>query len=216
VVDDINKKIEKVKLPQGYYVKLGGQFENQQNATRMIGILSIFSMLSIFFLLYIHFRSTILSLQIMLNVPMALIGSIIAIFITEKVLSVATLVAFITLCGIASRNGIMMISHYLHLLKEEGEEFNEKMILRGTHERMIPVLMTAVPSIMAVIPLALAKGEPGKEILYPVGVVISGGVLSSTLLDLIVTPTIFYRFGKNAATKRLAYQNNKSAIKELQ
>src|SRR5690606_98324 len=119
VVNDINKKIESVKLPQGYYVKLGGQFENQQNATRMIGILSIFSLLSIFFLLYIHFRSTILSLQIMLNVPMALIGSIIAIFITERVLSVATLVAFITLCGIASRNGIMMISHYLHLLKEE-------------------------------------------------------------------------------------------------
>lgn len=215
VVDDINEKLKKVELPQGYYTKLGGQFESQQSASRMIAILSIFSMLAIFFLLYIHFRSSILSLQIMLNVPMALIGSIIAIFITERVLSVATLVAFITLCGIASRNGIMMISHYLHLMKEEGEEFSEKMVIRGTLERMIPVLMTAVPSILAVIPLVLSKGEPGKEILYPVGVVIIGGVLSSTLLDLVVTPTIFYHFGKKSSLKWLHHENNKHLNKEI-
>lgn len=215
VVDEINKKIAGVELPQGYYIKLGGQFESQQSASRMISILSIFSMLGIFFLLYIHFKSSILSLQVMLNVPMALIGSIVAIFITERVLSVATLVAFITLCGIASRNGIMMISHYLHLLKEEGEEFTEKMVIRGTVERMIPVLMTAVPSILAVIPLALSQGEPGKEILYPVGVVIIGGVLSSTLLDLIVTPTIFYHFGKKSSMKWLNHERNKHLNKEL-
>lgn len=215
VVSDINKKLKDVELPQGYYIKLGGQFESQQSASRMIGILSIFSILAIFFLLYIHFRSTILSLQIMLNVPMALIGSIVAIFITERVLSVATLVAFITLCGIASRNGIMMISHYLHLMKEEGEEFSQKMVIRGTLERMVPVLMTAVPSILAVIPLALSSGEPGKEILYPVGVVIIGGVLSSTLLDLVVTPTIFYHFGKKSSLKWLHHENNKHLNKEL-
>lgn len=215
VVKDINKKMEKIQLPQGYYVKLGGQFESQQSASRMIAVLSIFSLLGIFFLLYIHFRSSILSLQIMLNVPMALIGSIVAIFVTERVLSVATLVAFITLCGIASRNGIMMISHYLHLMKEEGEDFTEKMVIRGTIERMIPVLMTAVPSILAVIPLALSQGEPGKEILYPVGVVIIGGVLSSTLLDLVVTPTIFYHFGKKASLKWLNQENNQNSIKEL-
>lgn len=215
VVDDINKRLKQVELPQGYYTKLGGQFESQQSASRMIAILSIFSMLAIFFLLYIHFRSSILSLQIMLNVPMALIGSIVAIFMTERVLSVATLVAFITLCGIASRNGIMMISHYLHLMKEEGEEFSEKMVIRGTLERMIPVLMTAVPSILAVIPLVLSKGEPGKEILYPVGVVIIGGVLSSTLLDLVVTPTIFYHFGKKSSLKWLHHENNKHLNKEL-
>lgn len=215
VVNDINIKLRDVELPQGYYIKLGGQFESQQSASRMIGILSIFSMLAIFFLLYIHFRSTILSLQIMLNVPMALIGSIVAIFITERVLSVATLVAFITLCGIASRNGIMMISHYLHLMKEESEEFSEKMVIRGTLERMVPVLMTAVPSILAVIPLALSSGEPGKEILYPVGVVIIGGVLSSTLLDLVVTPTIFYHFGKKSSLKWLHHEKNKHLNKEL-
>lgn len=215
VVDDINKKLKQIELPQGYYTKLGGQFESQQSASRMIAILSIFSMLAIFFLLYVHFRSSILSLQIMLNVPMALIGSIVAVFLTERVLSVATLVAFITLCGIASRNGIMMISHYLHLMKEEGEEFSEKMVIRGTLERMIPVLMTAVPSILAVIPLVLSKGEPGKEILYPVGVVIIGGVLSSTLLDLVVTPTIFYHFGKKSSLKWLLHENNKHLNKEL-
>lgn len=215
VVNDIQKKIAGVKLPEGYYYKLGGQFESQQSASRMIAFLSLFSLLGIFLILYIHFKSTILSLQIMLNVPMALVGSIIAIFVTERVLSVATMVAFITLCGIASRNGIMMISHYLHLLKEEGEGFTEKMVIRGTLERMIPVLMTAVPSILAVIPLALSKGEPGKEILYPVGVVIIGGVLSSTLLDLVVTPTIFYNFGKKASQKWLDLEARKESTKEL-
>lgn len=208
VVKDINQNINKVKLPPGYYLKLGGQFEGQQRASRMIAILSVFSLLGIFLLLYVHFRSTILSLQIMLNVPMALIGSLVAVYLTERVLSVATLIAFITLCGIASRNGIMMVSHYLHLLKEEGEEFSEKMVIRGTLERLIPVLMTALPSILAVIPLVLAKGQPGKEILYPVGVVIIGGVISSTLLDLIVTPTIYYHFGKRPSLKWLAHQNN--------
>src|SRR5690606_28561855 len=104
-------------------------FESQQAASKMIAILSVFSFLGIFFLLYVHFRSWLLSLQVMLNVPMALIGSIIAVFVTERILSVATLIAFITLCGIASRNGLMMISHYLHLMKEEGEECTEKMVL---------------------------------------------------------------------------------------
>lgn len=215
VVEDIKARVDQLDLPPGYYVKLGGQFESQQSATKMIAILSIFSVLGIFFILYAHFRSSMLSLQIMLNIPMALIGSIIAIYLTERVLSVATLVAFITLCGIASRNGIMMISHYLHLIKEEGEAFSEAMVVRGTLERMIPVLMTAVPSILAVIPLALSQGEPGKEILYPVGVVIIGGVLSSTLLDLVVTPAIFYRFGKSASAQWLAHSSTKDLLKEL-
>ena len=128
----------------------------------------------------------------------------VAIFITEKVLSIATLIAFITLCGISSRNGIMMVSHYLHLIKEEGESFNKKLIIRGTLERLIPVFMTAFTAILALLPIALSKGQPGKEILYPVAVVIIGGLITSTLLDIIVTPTIFYRFGKKPVEKYLS------------
>ena len=204
LVKEIQSKIkQEIKLPEGYYIKYGGQFESQQNASKRLLILGMLSLLAIFFVLYIHFRSSILTLQIMLNVPMALIGSIVAIYLTERVLSVATLVAFITLCGIASRNGIMMLSHYLHLMKEEKEKFTEEMVIRGTLERLIPVFMTAIPSILAVIPLALSRGEPGKEILYPVGVVIIGGLISSTLLDVLITPTVYFHFGKKPSEKWL-------------
>ena len=152
-------------------------------------------------MLFVHFKSLALTLQIMLNIPLALIGSVVAIYVTERELSVATMIAFITLCGIASRNGIMMISHYIHLIKEEGETFSEEMIIRGSLERLVPVLMTALSAILALTPLVFAKGEPGKEILYPVAVVIIGGLLSSTLLDIFVTPAIFFKYGKRSMDK---------------
>ncbi|MDZ4660540.1 MAG: efflux RND transporter permease subunit [Pseudomonadota bacterium] len=202
LIKEIKEKIsEKVKIPTGYFVTYGGQFESQQQASRLLLILGTLSLLGIFFVLYIHFKSIMLSFQVMLNVPLALIGSIFAIFITERELSVATLIAFITLCGIASRNGIMMISHYIHLIKEEGEEFSKEMIIRGSLERLVPVLMTAFAAALALFPLLLSKGEPGKEILYPVAVVIVGGLFSSTLLDIIVTPAVFYRFGRKSIEK---------------
>lgn len=216
VVLDIQKRIaEKVKLPEGYFIKLGGQFESQQNASKRILWLGMLSMVGIFCVLYVHFRSFWLSIQVMLNVPLALIGSIVAIYITEKTLSVATLVAFITLCGIATRNGILLISHYLHLMKEEGENFDQKMVIRGSLERLVPVLMTASTAALALVPLLLSRGEPGKEILYPVAVVIVGGLISSTLLDLIVTPTVFFKFGKKGVQKYLEreQQQNKGEWK---
>lgn len=202
VVGDMQAAVkEKVALPEGYFVTFGGQFESQQDASRLIGILSIFSLAAMFLVLYTHFKSSTIALQILLNIPLALIGSVIAILITDRTISVASLVGFITLTGIASRNGIMMISHYLHLVKEEGQEFNKEMIIRGSLERLVPVLMTAITAGLALIPLVLAAGEPGKEILYPVAVVILGGLISSTLLDIVLTPLVFYRYGEPALRK---------------
>ncbi len=201
VVNDIKTRLAKIIVPQGYHIALEGQFQSQQRASRLIMIFGIISLLAITGLLYAQFKSMALTLQIMLNIPLALIGSLIAIYMTERQFSVATLIAFITLCGISSRNGIMMISHYIHLIQHEGETFTKDFIFRGAQERLVPVLMTAFTAALALVPLLLSKGEPGKEILYPVAVVIVGGLLSSTLLDIIVTPTLFYRYGKKAIEK---------------
>jgi HME family heavy-metal exporter len=187
-----------LQLPQGYYIEWGGQFESQQSASRLITILSLFSLAGIFLVLYSHFKSWQITLQIMLNIPLALIGSVITVLLTGGVFSIATLVGFITLTGIASRNGIMMISHYIHLVEHEGETFNDQMIIRGSQERLVPVLMTALVAALALIPLTLDPSAPGKEILYPVATVILGGLISSTLLDIVVTPVVFKRFGKKA------------------
>lgn len=159
------------------------------------------AILGVFMLLYSQFRSGFIAFQIMLNIPLALIGSVVAIALSDRTISIASMVAFVTLCGIASRNGIMMISHYLHLMTHEGEKFSKEMVIRGTLERLSPVLMTALAAILGLIPLVLSKGAPGKEILHPVAVVIVGGLLSSTLLDMWVTPAIFYHFGRKSAEK---------------
>lgn len=205
LVKEIQNRIqEKVKLPDGYFLEFGGQFESQRSASRLILGLGILSLLGIFLVLYGHFKSSFLAIQIMLNIPMALIGSLVAIFLSDRTFSIATMVAFITLCGIASRNGIMMISHYLHLMKYENESFSKEMVIRGSLERLVPVLMTALTAVLGLLPLALAPGAPGKEILHPLAVVIVGGLISSTLLDMYVTPTIFYYFGKKSAIKNLS------------
>jgi len=206
-VKEMQAKVKaQLRLPQGYYLQWGGQFESQQSASRLIGLLSIFSLLGIFLLLYSHFKSSRIVLQIMLNIPLALIGSVIAVMLTGGVFSIATMVGFITLTGIASRNGIMMISHYIHLVQHEGETFGDKMIIRGSLERLVPVLMTALVAALALIPLTLDATAPGKEILYPVATVILGGLISSTLLDMIVTPVVFKQFGEKALKKYLKEQ----------
>lgn len=204
LVTEVQQRVQKqVKVPDGYFIQYGGQFESQKSASRLILLLGILSLIGIFVVLYAHFNSSFIAVQIMLNIPMALIGSLVAIYFSDRVFSIATMVAFITLCGISSRNGIMMISHYLHLMKFEGETFSKDMVIRGSLERLVPVLMTALTAILGLLPLVLSKGAAGKEILHPVAVVIVGGLLSSTLLDMFVTPTVFYRFGKKSAEQNL-------------
>jgi len=208
LVREIQTKLNKqVLLPEGYYISYGGQFESQQQAAKLMTFLAVLAILGIFIILYMYFKSIFIAIQVMLNIPMAFIGGIIAIYLTDKTISIASLVAFVTLCGIASRNGIMMISHYLHLMKHENEKFTQQMVIRGSLERLVPVLMTALTAILGLIPLALAGGDPGKEILHPVAVVIVGGLISSTLLDMFVTPTIFYHFGQKSAEQSIKKMN---------
>ncbi len=200
LVEEIQKRVkERVQLPEGYYVVYGGQFESQQAATRKILLFGLISIIGIAFVLLSHFQSKAITAQIMATIPLAFIGGIILLFFTDRSITVASLVGFITLCGVASRNGIMMISHYLHLMKYENESFSKEMIIRGSQERLVPVMMTAAVASLALLPLVFAKGQPGSEVLHPVAVVIVGGLISSTLLDIIVTPALFFRFGRKSA-----------------
>jgi CzcA family heavy metal efflux pump len=205
VVGDMQTRVAaQVTLPQGYFVEFGGQFQATKEATRTLSLLTIFSLIAIFFLLIKALGDWRSALQVMLNIPLALIGAVIAMLLTGGVFSIATMVGFISLVGITSRNGIMMISHYLHLMKEEGEDFTEEMIIRGSLERLVPVMMTALTAGLSLLPLVIAADAPGKEILHPLAVVVLGGILTSTLLDQIVTPAVFYKFGKPSADKIIA------------
>ncbi|MFN3329299.1 MAG: efflux RND transporter permease subunit, partial [Pyrinomonadaceae bacterium] len=202
IVKEIKERIAtQITLPEGYFIEYSGQFEAQQEATRILLILSVFSLIAIFMLLMKSLGDWRAALQVMINIPLALIGAIWAMHLSGGIFSVATLVGFVSLAGITSRNGIMMISHYLHLMREEGEKFDEKMIIRGSLERLVPVMMTALTTGLSLIPFALAADKPGKEILHPLAVVVLGGILTSTLLDQLVTPAVFYKFGKPIADK---------------
>lgn len=200
VVSEIKQKIQdKVKLPENYNIEYGGQYQSQQSAFKKIMVLAVLSILVVFVLLWSNFKSVQITLQILFNIPLAMVGSIFAIHLTTKSINVATLVAMVTLVGIASRNGIMMISHYIHLMKYENMKFNKETIIKGSLERLIPVLMTTLSAALALIPIALSKNVPGKEILHPVAIVILGGLISSTLLDMILTPAIFLKYGQKAS-----------------
>ncbi len=201
-VSEIQRELAaKVSLPAGYFFSYGGQFESQAQASRLIALLSLCSFAAMFLVLYAHFRSGMFALQVMLNIPLAFIGAVAAVWLTGGVFSIATLVGFVTLTGIAARNGIMMIAHYLHLMRHEGEKFDRAMIVRGTQERLVPVLMTALTAALALVPLMLGAGQPGREILSPVAAVVFGGLFSSTLLDLVVTPLVFWTFGRGSVAR---------------
>lgn len=206
VVKDIRSSIESFELPPGYTVALEGTFKAREEATRLIALLAMISLSLIFIVLYTRYKSVALSLIIIGNVPLALIGSVAALHLSGQPLSLATMIGFITLAGIITRNGILKISHYINLVLHEGESFGTKMVLRGSQERLVPVLMTALSAGIALIPLVLGAGEPGKEILHPVAVVILGGLLSATLIDAVLTPILFLYFGKNSIDRLLQEQ----------
>jgi Cu/Ag efflux pump CusA len=205
VIRDVRAAIARnVSLPQGYFLQYGGQFESQERASRQIAILSAGAIGGIFFLLFLAFRSIPTALLVMVNLPLALIGGIFMIFITGGTLSVASLVGFITLFGIATRNGIMLVSHYRHLMQVEGIPFQEA-VFRGSMERLSPILMTALVTAVGLIPIALGAGHPGKEIQQPMALVILGGILTSTFLNMIVMPVLYSRYIKpERAAKDLA------------
>lgn len=193
-----------LRLPEGYFISYEGDFRAEQAAFSRILMLFGAVLGVIVLLLWSYFRSVVLALQVLLNLPLALMGSLALTWWLVGNISIATLVGFIAVGGVAARNGIMMISHYLHLMKHEGEGFTDAMIARGTLERFVPVTMTALSAGIALIPFVIAMGEPGKEILSPVAICIVGGLVSSTLLDFAVTPAVFRMFGRKAAAKALA------------
>ncbi|MFH1304453.1 MAG: efflux RND transporter permease subunit [Planctomycetota bacterium] len=206
VVNDIQEKQKPIiaAMPAGYFVEYSGQFENQQSASRMISALFLVSMLGVFLVLFTMFRSANFSLQVMAALPMAFIGSVIALVVTGQTLTIAAMVGFISLGGIASRNGILLLNHYLHLVKYEGEGWTREMIIRAGQERLAPVLMTALTSGIGLVPLAMSQGEAGKEILYPVATVIIGGLLSSTILEFFIRPALFWSFGRKEGARIVA------------
>lgn len=198
-VADIQRAVrEQVVLPPGYHVTYGGQFEAQAESTRTLSALSLLSIAAIFLILFSEFRSTRTSILVMSNLPLAMIGGVLAVFVTGRVVSIASLVGFVTLFGIATRNGILLVSHYRHLLAE-GIPFHDALV-RGSLERLSPILMTALTAGLALIPLALGGGEPGNELQTPMAIVILGGLISATALNMVVLPALYALFGDQVVT----------------
>ncbi|MCU0705202.1 MAG: efflux RND transporter permease subunit [Fimbriiglobus sp.] len=204
VVADIEQRVKtRVPMPEGYFVEYGGQFEAQRSATVLISVLALVSVAGVFVVLYLLYPSVRVSLQILNAVPTAFIGGVIALVLTNQTLTVASLVGFVSLGGIAVRNGILLVTHYFHLMKEDGLPFSQQTVLRGSLERLAPVLMTALTAGIGLIPLVVGGKKPGLEILYPVSTVILGGLVTSTFCEFLIHPGLFWKFsGKDA--ERLA------------
>ncbi|MEO5741250.1 MAG: efflux RND transporter permease subunit, partial [Vicinamibacterales bacterium] len=197
VVNDIQRRVgHNVRLPQGYRVEYGGQFESEAQASTQLLWMSLGVVVAIFFVLSSAFGSSRDGLLIMLNLPLALIGGVVGVYLMGGVLSVASIVGFITLFGIATRNGIMLVSHIKHLQQVEGERDFRRAVIRGATERVVPILMTALAAGLALVPIALSAGDPGSEIQAPMAVVILFGLFSSTALNMIVVPILYDKFGR--------------------
>ena len=204
VVADIRRETSAMALPVGYFITLGGQFQAQEEASRLIGLLSLGSIALIFMILYSRYKSAVLATIIMANIPLALVGAVVGLWLSGQPLSIAALVGFITLAGIAIRNGILKVSHYINLCAFEHESFGDAMLVRGSLERLTPVLMTALVAALALAPLLFEAEMPGTEILHPVAVVIFSGLITSTLLDSFLTPVMVKLFGQKPIERLVA------------
>jgi CzcA family heavy metal efflux pump len=196
VVAEIQQRIKtNVDMPGGYYVEYGGQFEAAEHAARTLLILGVIVLVGIFLLLHVALASIRDALLVMLNLPLALIGGVVGVFVSGGVISIASIIGLITLFGIATRNGIMLVTHVRHLVVVEGVHDAEQAVTRGASERLVPIIMTALASGLGLLPLALASGEPGSEIQAPMAIVILFGLVSSTILNMFVVPALMLRFG---------------------
>jgi heavy-metal exporter, HME family len=215
IIADIRRIVAEMNWPQGYTTQLEGTFQAQEEASLRIGVLSLLSFALVFIVLYSRYSSTALVLIIMANIPLALIGSVIALAIAGQPLSIASMIGFITLAGISARNGILKISHYINLVLHEGEQFGRELVIRGSLERLTPVLMTALAAGLALTPLLVGADEAGREILHPVAVTIFGGLLSATALDALLTPLLFLSFGRKPL-ERLVEQARAAGVKSAE
>ena len=197
VVSDVEAQLEGVQLPRGYHIEVLGESTELAAAQKDLLTYGLAAALLILFLLQASFGSMRLALLLFLTLPMALVGGILAVWLGDGILSLGSLIGFLTVFGIAARNGILMISHFQHLEREEGETFGPALVLRGANERLAPILMTALATGLALVPLAVAGSIPGHEIEHPMAIVILGGLITSTLLNLFVLPSLYLRFGKS-------------------
>ena len=212
IIADVRQILADTQFPSGYTPQLAGTFSAQEEAAFVIGILSLVSLALIFMVLYQRYQSVVLAAIILTTIPLALIGSVVALIIAGQPLSVASMIGFITLVGVAARNGILKISHYINLALFEGEKFGPDLVIRGSLERLSPVLMTALAAGLALVPLLSGADEPGREILHPVAVTIFGGLVSSTLLDTLLTPVLFLKFGRAPLERILASRERASSV----
>ncbi len=196
VAKDIEEQVRSMKFDSGYHPEFLGEYAARQESTQRLYALAVVALLGIVLLLFVDFQSWRPTLIVAFTIPFALIGGVVGVMLTGSVLSLGSLVGFVTVMGIAARNGIMMVSHFRHLEIEEGEPFGPALVLRGAAERLSPILMTALATGLALLPLIVAGNKPGQEIEYPLAVVILGGLFTSTLLNLFLLPPLYARFGR--------------------
>jgi HME family heavy-metal exporter len=204
VIADIRAIVAANPPPTGFFTSLEGAFQAQEEAMRTIGALALVSLALIFAILYSRYRSVLFVAIIMASIPLALIGSVAALWIAGQPLSVASMIGFVTLTGIAARNGILKISHFINLAIDEKLSFGPDLVTRGSLDRLTPVLMTALSAGVALIPLMVDAHAPGKEVLHPVAITIFGGLVTATALDMVLTPTLFLRYGRKPLERLVA------------